>query len=39
MPFGGHPPHHSITVSAVASNVIGTFNRSAFAVLRLMTIP
>src|SRR5262245_27707878 len=37
MPQGGHPPHHSITSSAVASSVGGTSRPSAFAVFRLMT--
>src|SRR5262249_59187563 len=37
MPQGGHPPHHSITSSAVASSVRGTVRPSALAVLRLMT--
>src|SRR5262252_5519666 len=35
MPQGGHPPHHSITSSAVARNVGGTSSPSAFAVLIL----
>src|SRR5438034_558897 len=33
----GHPPHHSITSSAVASNDGGTSSPSALAVLRLTT--
>src|SRR5262249_22132809 len=37
MPQGGHPPHHSITSSARASNVGGTSMPSAFAVVRLTT--
>src|SRR5262249_20342268 len=37
MPQGGHPPHHSITSSAMACNVSGTVRPSALAVLRLMT--
>src|SRR5262249_56897 len=37
MPQGGHPPHHSITSSAVASSACGIARSSAFAVLRLMT--
>src|SRR5438270_3530986 len=36
MPQGGHPPHHSITSSARASNVVGTFSPSDFAVFRLI---
>src|SRR6516165_4112446 len=36
MPQGGHPPHHSITSSASASNLSGTSSPSALAVLRLI---
>src|SRR5262245_43027988 len=37
MPQGGHPPHHSITSSAVPRSVGGTSRPSALAVLRLIT--
>src|SRR5262249_41984085 len=37
MPQGGHPPHHSITLSARASRVGGTSRPSALAVLRFRT--
>src|SRR5262249_2243929 len=36
MPQGGHPPHHSITSSAVASSVGGTVRSSIRAVSALM---
>src|SRR6516162_61165 len=36
MPQGGHPPHHSITSSARASNASGTVKPSALAVFILM---
>src|SRR6516225_2790617 len=36
MPQGGHPPHHSITSSAMASSVGGTDRLSTLAVLRLI---
>src|SRR6516225_9997933 len=36
MPQGGHPPHHSITSSAVVSSKGGTVTPSASAVLRFM---
>jgi hypothetical protein len=37
MPQGGHPPHHSITSSASASNLSGISRPSALAVLALIT--
>src|SRR5262249_60195468 len=37
IPQGGHPPHHSITSSARASNVGGISRLSALAVIRLTT--
>ena len=37
MPQGGHPPHHSITSSAIASTLGGIASPSALAVLRLST--
>src|SRR5262249_40755282 len=37
MPQGGHPPHHSITSSASASNLSGISRPSALAVLTLIT--
>src|SRR6266480_1465370 len=37
MPQGGHPPHHSITLSARSRNDSETVRPIALAVLRLMT--
>src|SRR5262249_26820557 len=37
MPQGGHPPHHSITSSAIASRVGGMMSPSILAVGWLMT--
>src|SRR5262249_23956726 len=37
MPQGGHPPHHSITSSAMASTPGGMVRPSVLAVLRLIT--
>src|SRR5262249_61943053 len=37
MPQGGHPPHHSITSSAICWRCTGTSRPSALAVLRLIT--
>src|SRR5262249_17345777 len=37
MPEGGHPPHHSITSSAVTSRVCGTARPSIRAVEALIT--
>jgi hypothetical protein len=36
MPFGGHPPHHSMTSSAVASSVGGMVRPSALAAFIFM---
>jgi hypothetical protein len=37
MPQRGHPPHHSMTSSALTSKAVGTVIPSVFAVLRLIT--